>query len=134
MLTSNLKRTSGCHVFQTNSMLIRYLCYSKHGKCYGVWVISKFMNEPRKSYMMDIKRIMRYVKTKLGFCPLFHAQGSEKQPELICYILRFRLMWGKKGWKKHLYLFQFHWALISCALKNEIVKSTSHWSRWLITQ
>lgn len=53
------------------------------------------MNEPRKSHMMDIKRIMRYVKTKLGFCPLFHAQTSEKQPELICYILRFRLMWGK---------------------------------------
>lgn len=69
------------------------------------------MNEPRQSHMMDIKRIMRYVKTKLGFCPLFHAQASEKQFELICYILRFRLVWEKKRMKETLILISISFSL-----------------------
>lgn len=41
---------------------LRFLCNSKPNLMYGVGLLSRFMNNPRKSHLIAAKRVLRYVK------------------------------------------------------------------------
>lgn len=64
---------------------LRYLCNSRPDICYAVGVISRFMNEPRKSHLIAAKRILRYVKGTANYGLVFPANRGEDQLDLIGY-------------------------------------------------
>ena len=64
---------------------LRYLCNNKPNICFAVSIISRFMNDPRKSHLTTAKRILRYVKGTLKFCMLFPAANKEREAELEGY-------------------------------------------------
>ena len=64
---------------------LRYLCNNMPGICYSVSVISNFMHDPRKSYLIAAKRILRYIKGTMEFRLLFPNGAKSKVNELICY-------------------------------------------------
>lgn len=45
---------------------LRYICNIRPDICFGVGLISKFMDDPRKSHLVAAKRIMRYLKGNFG--------------------------------------------------------------------
>jgi len=44
---------------------LRYLCNSSPDIAYVVGIISRFMSEPRVSHLLEVKRVMRYIKGTL---------------------------------------------------------------------
>ncbi|KHN31948.1 Copia protein, partial [Glycine soja] len=68
---------------------LRYLCNSRPDICYAVGVISRFMNEPRKSHLIAAKRILRYVKgtanyvTALSSCEAEYIAGTYAACQLV---------------------------------------------------
>jgi hypothetical protein len=64
---------------------LRYLCNSRPYICYAVSVISKFMNNPKKSHMTAAKRILRYVKGTVKLGLLFPTRSSDDSSELRSY-------------------------------------------------
>ncbi|PNY08922.1 putative copia-type protein [Trifolium pratense] len=63
----------------------RYLCNSRPDICYALCVISKFMNEPKKSHLIVAKRILRHVKGTINYGILFPIRRTESQVELVNY-------------------------------------------------
>lgn len=43
---------------------LRFLCNSRPELAFSVGLVSRFMNKPRKSHMVAVKRILRYVKVQ----------------------------------------------------------------------
>jgi len=64
---------------------LRYLCNSRLDICYGVGLISRFMDGPRKQRMVDAKRIMRYLQGTLEFGVLFPNKMQQEKSMLIGY-------------------------------------------------
>ncbi|CAL0335161.1 unnamed protein product [Lupinus luteus] len=50
---------------------LRFLCNSRPGIAFAVGVVSRFMNEPKKSHMLAAKRILRYIQGTLSYGILF---------------------------------------------------------------
>ncbi|MCI09298.1 cationic amino acid transporter 1-like, partial [Trifolium medium] len=64
---------------------LRYLCNSRPDICYSVSVISKFMHDPRKPYLIAAKRIFRYIKGTVDFGLLFPYGTDSEGRTLIGY-------------------------------------------------
>jgi hypothetical protein len=64
---------------------LRYLCNSRPDLCYAVGVVSKFMNEPRKSHLIAAKRILRYVKGTVNYGVLFPKHEAKSAVKLVGY-------------------------------------------------
>jgi hypothetical protein len=56
---------------------LRYLCNSRPDICFAVSIISRFMNDPKKSHLTAAKRILRYVKGTLKPGLIFPATNNE---------------------------------------------------------
>lgn len=65
---------------------LRYLCNSRLDICYGVGLISKLMDDPRKPHMVVAKRIMRYFQGTLEFGVLFPDKMQQEKSMLIGYL------------------------------------------------
>ncbi|XP_050901883.1 secreted RxLR effector protein 161-like [Lathyrus oleraceus] len=104
---------------------LRYLCNSRPYICYSVSVISKFMHDPRKTYMITAKRILRYVKGTKEYGLLFPNRSKGDKSELIGY--------SDSDWcgdityrrSPHGYVFKFNEAAISWCTKKQPVTSLS---------
>jgi hypothetical protein len=64
---------------------LRYLCNNRPDICFAVGIISRFMNDLRKSHLTAAKMILRYVKGTLKFGLLFPAANKEGEAELEGY-------------------------------------------------
>lgn len=58
-------------VFKQMVGSLRYICNSRLDISYGVGLVSRFMDDPRHSHLVAIKRILRYLKGTLEFGVLF---------------------------------------------------------------
>jgi hypothetical protein len=64
---------------------LRYLCNSRPDICYSMSVVSKFMNNPKKSHLAAAKRILRYMKGTVKLGLLFPTGVNGSSAELISY-------------------------------------------------
>ncbi|RDX71644.1 hypothetical protein CR513_48977, partial [Mucuna pruriens] len=64
---------------------LRFLCNSRPDIAYGVRLISRFMDNPRLSYLLSTKRILRYVKDTLDYGLLFSKCGRSVSDEIYGY-------------------------------------------------
>ena len=64
---------------------LRYLCNNRQDICFAVSIISRFMNDPRKSHLTVAKRILRYVKGTLKLGMIFPSINNEGEAELEGY-------------------------------------------------
>ncbi|RDX93288.1 hypothetical protein CR513_24475, partial [Mucuna pruriens] len=105
---------------------LRYLCNTRPNLSFSVGLIHRFMQEPRQSHLLTIKRILRYVQGTIDFGVLFPKGEDEAEPELIEY---FDLDWcGDKSDKKKSttgYIFFYGGALISWSSTKEHVVALS---------
>ncbi|PNX70198.1 cationic amino acid transporter 1-like protein, partial [Trifolium pratense] len=46
---------------------LRYLCNSRPDLAFAVGAVSRFVNSPKKSHMIAVKKIMRYVKGTMNY-------------------------------------------------------------------
>jgi len=56
---------------------LRYLCNSRPEICFAVSIISRYMNDIRKSHLTTTKRILRYVKGTLKLGLMFPTTNKE---------------------------------------------------------
>lgn len=64
---------------------LRFLCNSRLELVFCVGLISRFMNQPKKSHMLAAKRIMRYIKGTSDTGILFLYGRKKCELELIGY-------------------------------------------------
>ncbi|CAJ2633216.1 unnamed protein product [Trifolium pratense] len=64
---------------------LRYLCNSRPDICFVVGLVSRFMEEPRKSHMNAARRVLRYIAGTLEFGILFPISARNAKPEIVCY-------------------------------------------------
>ncbi|XP_027189353.1 secreted RxLR effector protein 161-like [Cicer arietinum] len=62
---------------------LRYLCNTRPYISYSVGLISRYMDKPRTSYYMAIKRILRYIKEAIELGLLYSTKLNEDEAELI---------------------------------------------------
>jgi len=98
---------------------LRYLCNSRLDTCFAVSIMSRFMNDPRKSHLTAAKRILRYVKGTLKFGLMFPTSNKEGEANLEGYS---NSDWcGDRMDKRSTsgYLFKFNDATISWCTKKQ---------------
>lgn len=61
---------------------LRYLCNSRPDLSFAVGMLSKFMNEPKRSHLLAAKRVLRYVKGTVNFGIWFPADTGRNKDEL----------------------------------------------------
>ncbi|XP_019450648.1 PREDICTED: uncharacterized protein LOC109352918 [Lupinus angustifolius] len=62
---------------------LRYICNTRPDIAYGVGVISRHMESPKKSNLMQAKRILRYVKGTLEFGLILPIKNSDKNHRML---------------------------------------------------
>lgn len=65
------EKTVDCTMFKQIVGSLRYICNSRPDICFGVGLISRFMDDPRKSHFIAAKRIMKYLQGTLEYGVLF---------------------------------------------------------------
>ncbi|XP_019431787.1 PREDICTED: uncharacterized protein LOC109338890 [Lupinus angustifolius] len=46
---------------------LRYICNSRPDIAYGVGLISRFMENPKQSHLLAVKKVLRYLKGTIGY-------------------------------------------------------------------
>lgn len=64
---------------------LRYICNSRPDLSFCVGLISRFMGKPRKTHMMAVKRILRYVQGTTDYGVMFPIGRLKSELELIGY-------------------------------------------------
>jgi hypothetical protein len=64
---------------------LRYLCNNRHDICFAVSIISRYMNDPKKSHLNVAKRVLRYVKGAMKLDLLFPTESNGEKVVLIGY-------------------------------------------------
>lgn len=57
---------------------LRYLTATRPDLIYSVNIVSRYMENPRESHMLAVKRILRYVQGTLGFGIQYRRDGEER--------------------------------------------------------
>ncbi|XP_019457615.1 PREDICTED: uncharacterized protein LOC109358001 [Lupinus angustifolius] len=65
---------------------LRFICHSRPEISYDAGVISRHMANPRQSYMIAAKRIMRYLKGTMNFGILFPNQKEVNESCFVGYL------------------------------------------------
>nr|XP_027192697.1 uncharacterized protein LOC113787749 [Cicer arietinum] len=60
-----------------------YLCNTRPHIAYNVGVISRYMEKPRTSHYMIVKRILRYIKETIELGLLYPINLNEDEVELV---------------------------------------------------
>ncbi|GAU38708.1 hypothetical protein TSUD_396360 [Trifolium subterraneum] len=64
---------------------LRYLCNTRPDLVYSVGIVSRFMDKPRVSHLVVVKRILRYVKGTMDCGIVFSASDVGKNCKLVGY-------------------------------------------------
>ncbi|CAJ2677087.1 unnamed protein product [Trifolium pratense] len=64
---------------------LRYLCNTRPDLAYSVGIASRFMERPKSSHLIAVKRILRYVKGTINYGIMFPASDRDKECKLIGY-------------------------------------------------
>jgi hypothetical protein len=64
---------------------LRYLCNTRPDLAYSVGIVSRFMEKPKSSHLMAVKRILRYVKGTIDYGIMFTAADRGKECKLMGY-------------------------------------------------
>ncbi|XP_017438516.1 secreted RxLR effector protein 161-like [Vigna angularis] len=65
---------------------LRFLCNSRPDSMFSVSLLSRFMGNPKKSHMMTVKRILRYIKGIANYEILFPYGLREDELKFVCYV------------------------------------------------
>ncbi|GAU49301.1 hypothetical protein TSUD_367130 [Trifolium subterraneum] len=104
---------------------LRYLCNTRPDLAYSVGIVSRFMDRPKSSHLIAVKRILRYVKGTIDYGVLFHASDKKNECKLMGYT---NSNWcGDVEDRKSTagYIFYFGEAPISWCSKKELVVALS---------
>ena len=104
---------------------VAHLCNNKPDICFAVSIISRFMNDPRKSHLTAAKRIMRYVKGTLKLGLMFPTTNKEGEAKLEGYSDSDWCGDGMDRRSTSSYLFKFNDAAISWCTKKQLVIALS---------
>jgi hypothetical protein len=64
---------------------LRYLCNTRPDLAYSVGIVSRFMEKPKTSHLIAVKRILRYVKGTIECGILFPASDRGREVKLVGY-------------------------------------------------
>ncbi|XP_045810820.1 uncharacterized mitochondrial protein AtMg00810-like [Trifolium pratense] len=64
---------------------LRYLCNTRPDLAYSVGIASRFMERPKGSHLIVVKRILRYVKGTINYGIMFPASDRDKECKLVGY-------------------------------------------------
>lgn len=64
---------------------LRYICNSRPDICFGVGLVSKFMDNPKKSHWIAAKKILRYLQGTKEYGILFPGKRKGEESMLIGY-------------------------------------------------
>ncbi|CAJ2633078.1 unnamed protein product [Trifolium pratense] len=64
---------------------LRYLCNTRPDLAYSVGIASRFMERPKGSHLIAVKRILRYVKWTINYGIMFPASDRDKEFKLVGY-------------------------------------------------
>ncbi|KAK2359746.1 putative mitochondrial protein [Trifolium repens] len=64
---------------------LRYLCNTRPDIAYNVGIVSRFMEKPKTSHLIAVKRILRYVKGTIECGILFPTADRQRECKLIGY-------------------------------------------------
>ncbi|XP_073220057.1 secreted RxLR effector protein 161-like [Cicer arietinum] len=64
---------------------LRYLCNTRSDISYSLGVVSRFMERPKLSHWLAVKRIMRYVQSKIGHGIMFATNLKHENEDLVGY-------------------------------------------------
>ncbi|XP_019465397.1 PREDICTED: uncharacterized protein LOC109363600 [Lupinus angustifolius] len=63
---------------------LRYICNTRSDIAYGVGLVSRFMKAPKQTYLIAVKRVMRYLKGAIDFGITFPTkQNNKNNMELV---------------------------------------------------
>ncbi|XP_058755078.1 secreted RxLR effector protein 161-like [Vicia villosa] len=62
-----------------------YLCHTRPDLAYNVGMVSRFMQNPKVSYLTATNRILRYLKGTLDYVIFFPAANEGKECKLVDY-------------------------------------------------
>ncbi|XP_019414631.1 PREDICTED: uncharacterized protein LOC109326402 [Lupinus angustifolius] len=57
---------------------LRYICNTRPDIAYGVVLVSRFMEVPKQTHLIAVKRVMRYLKGTIGFGITFPTKQNNK--------------------------------------------------------
>ncbi|XP_019462910.1 PREDICTED: uncharacterized protein LOC109361829 [Lupinus angustifolius] len=57
---------------------LRYICNTRPDLAYSVKLVSRYMENPKHSHMLVVKRILRYLKGSMDFGVMFSTNRSKK--------------------------------------------------------
>ncbi|XP_073225788.1 secreted RxLR effector protein 161-like [Cicer arietinum] len=64
---------------------LRYLCNTRSDICYSLRVVSRFMERPKHSHWLVVKRIMRYIQGTIGHGIMFATYLKHENKDLVGY-------------------------------------------------
>ncbi|XP_073225743.1 secreted RxLR effector protein 161-like [Cicer arietinum] len=64
---------------------IRYLCNTRSDICDSLGVVSRFMERPKHSHWLAVKRIMRYIQGTIGHGIMFATNLKHENEDLVGY-------------------------------------------------
>ncbi|GAU47720.1 hypothetical protein TSUD_285070 [Trifolium subterraneum] len=64
---------------------LRYLCNTRPDLAYSVGIVSRFMDKPKSSHLIAVKRILRYVKGTIDYGVFFPANDRKNECKLMGY-------------------------------------------------
>jgi hypothetical protein len=64
---------------------LRYLCNTRPNLAYSVGIVSRFMDKPKSSHLIAVKRILRYVKGTIDYGVFFPANDRKNECKLMGY-------------------------------------------------
>nr|KYP32045.1 Retrovirus-related Pol polyprotein from transposon TNT 1-94 [Cajanus cajan] len=64
---------------------LRYVCNTRPDIAYGVGLVSRYMETPKQSHLLAVKRLLRYVKGTIGYGLMFPNKFSSPNHNMVGY-------------------------------------------------
>ncbi|XP_027190520.1 secreted RxLR effector protein 161-like [Cicer arietinum] len=65
---------------------LRYSCNTRPDICYSLGVVSRFMERPKHSHWLALKRIMRYIQGTIGHGIMFAIDLKHENKDVVGYL------------------------------------------------
>ncbi|XP_020225209.1 uncharacterized protein LOC109807090 [Cajanus cajan] len=64
---------------------LRYVCNTRPDIAYGVGLVSRYMETPKQSHLLAVKRLLKYVKGTIGYGLMFPNKFSSPNHNMVGY-------------------------------------------------